>query len=229
MEQPMTSNVRKFGVDDPDQYWRERVANSRASEKRIHRFIFEQIQSLFPPGAAVLDCGVGDGHVFRLCREHYQTYGVEFSQEAIDRYEFPTNTISRFDLNGGIPFDKQFDAIVISMVLHWLDQPQQFLQNAARHLSPRGRLLVVIPNVTNYHYRIGFLFGKFPPISPSHKNIQTPAEAESMFRAAGYHIEKRLSPKPGLRAKLWPTLFSADILYILSPGSLSRSRGTATP
>ena len=213
----MNQDLRKFGVDDPDAYWRDRIAENRASEKRIHRFILKQIQRCYPDGGSVLDCGVGDGHVTRLARPHYDTFGVEFSKEAIERYEFPTDQIAHHDLNQGIPFDRQFDAIVISMVLHWLDEPEEFLRRAARKLTPRGRLFVVIPNVTNYHYRLAFLFGKFPKISLSHKNVQTPAESEAMFRAAGYRIEQCLSPKEDLKSRFWPRLFCLDILYLLQP------------
>lgn len=209
---------RKFGVDDPDEYWRERVRAGRTKEHRLHKLIVELIQQRFPEGGTVLDCGVGDGHVFRLARERYQTYGVEFSREAISRYEFPTETIAHADLNHGIPaFDIRFDAIVLSMVLHWLDDPEGFLRGAKAHLTPRGRLFVAVPNVVNYRYRIRFLFGQFPKISLSHKNIMTPREVESLFERAGYQIE-RLSPtKRGLKHRLWPRLISASLVYVLKP------------
>ena len=219
----MTSNVRKLGVDDPDHYWQERVAAGRASEKRVHRCIVGEIRKRFPDGGSVLDCGVGDGHVFRLAREHYNTFGVEFSGEAIRRYEFPTDQIAQADLNNGIPdFGKpagtvKFDAIVLSMVLHWFDDPEGFLRNAAKRLTARGRLVVVIPNITNYRYRIAFLFGKFPNISLSHKNVMTPPECEAMFRTAGYQIEHAAPTKSGLKARLWPHLFGSDLLYVLKP------------
>jgi SAM-dependent methyltransferase len=225
----MTTNVRRFGIDDPDRYWQGRVAEGRAGEKRVHRCIAEAIRRLLPQGGRVLDCGVGDGHVFRLCREHYDTYGVEFSREAISRYEFPTDHIAEADLNRGIPeFGVKFDAIVLSMVLHWLDDPEGFLTAAARSLTPRGRLVVVIPNITNYRYRLAFLFGRFPNISLSHKNVMTPSECEVMFRAAGYTIERLAATKTGLKARLCPRVFGADLLYLLKPSSLSGSGGPAT-
>lgn len=222
----MTANVRKFGVSDPDQYWQDRVAAGRASEKRVHQFIVQTIGEYFPKGGNVLDCGVGDGHVFRLCRNHYATYGVEFSKEAIGRYDFPTDNIACADLNKGIPeFGVRFDAIVMSMVLHWLDDPEGFLRREARSLTPRGRFIVVIPNITNYHFRLAFLFGKFPAISPSHKNFMTPLEMEAMFRSAGYVIEKMATPKASLKTRLWPRLFGTGILYVLKPASMPDGTG----
>lgn len=214
----MSKEPRTFGVTDHDAYWRDRVAAGRANEKRIHRYILSELEKRVASGSNVLDCGVGDGHVFRLAMEKFKPYGIELSGEAIERYEFPTNNIRQADLNDGIPgFGVKFEAVVASMVLHWLDNPQKFLEDSKKHLTPQGRLYVVIPNITNYRYRIGFLFGKFPPISPSHKNFMTPKECEAIFKRAGYTIQKCSSPKKSVKARLWPTVFGTDILYQLQP------------
>jgi hypothetical protein len=74
----------------------------------------------------VLVCGVGDGHEYELCSTNHMTYGVEYSSYAISKYDFPTENIKCADLNEGIPdFDIKFDTITVSMVLHWLDDPQR--------------------------------------------------------------------------------------------------------
>jgi SAM-dependent methyltransferase len=215
----MQRTPRKFGVEDPDQYWRERATQNRVNEHRLHRLVVQLIGERFPRDSGVLDCGVGDGHVFRLSREKFRTFGVEFSKEAISKYEFPTENIACADLNDGIPEfgGTQFDAIVISMVLHWLDDPEQFLRQSLGRLTGNGRLIVVIPNITNYRYRLDLLVGRFPPISPSHKNFMTPPECESMFRRAGAEIECLVASKQGLRARLWPRLFGRSLIYVLRP------------
>jgi SAM-dependent methyltransferase len=210
--------LRKFGVENPDEYWLHRQDGDRVSERRLHRFLSALVDEMFPRRVRVLDCGVGSGHVFRLCSEKHETYGVELSAEAIAMCTFPTNNIKQADLNNGIPeFGVRFDVIIASMVLHWLADPHKFLCQAKDNLSPQGCLLVVIPNIIFYRYRIAYLFGRFPPISLSHKNFQTPAEVEQMFEKAGLKIEKRLSPRNVIRAKLWPTFFSSDIVYALKP------------
>lgn len=214
----MTQPLRKFGVDDADVYWQRRRDASDTGEKRIHRFLAALTTELLPQRGRVLDCGVGPGHTFRLCSQRHETYGVEISAKAIELYDFPTTTIKQADLTRGIPdFGVAFDVIIASMILHWFDRPWEYLASARQRLAPSGKLIVVIPNITNYHFRIGFLFGKFPPISPSHKNFQTPAEFEAMVAEHGWRIERRATPKKTLRARWWPTLFSQDIVYVLSP------------
>ena len=75
--------LRKFGVGNSDEYWSQRREESRVSERRLHRFLSSLVDEMFPYKAKVLDCGVGSGHVFRLCSEKHETYGVELSAEAI--------------------------------------------------------------------------------------------------------------------------------------------------
>ena len=214
----MPNNLRTFGAKDPDEYWRDRAKNDRTAEKRVHHFIHELCNKVSPSKGKVLICGVGDGHEYRLCSKDHKTYGVEWSGEAIAKYDFPTETIIQADLNEGLPdFGVKFDAITISMVLHWLDEPESFLANCKKSLNADGGLVVIIPNITHYRYRIKFLFGTFPPISPSHKNFQTPGECEAMFKRAGYDIIERSAIKPVFKARKWPNLFSTDIGYILKP------------
>jgi len=209
--------IRKYGVADHDHYWIERASRGRIREKRLHRRLIQLLEQEIQLGGNVLDCGVGDGHVTNLGREKFEMYGVELSHEALKMYNFPTDRIIIADLNDGIPeFEVKFDAVVASNVLHWLNSPPAFLRQVKGVLKPSGKLIVVIPNITNYHYRLGFLFGKFPPISPSHKNFQTPSEAEEMFRDQEYRIDKCLSPKKSVKARLWPRMFGADIIYLLT-------------
>lgn len=216
----MTNKVREFGVDNADNYWKEREQKGRTSRKRVHYFIKELVDDVvnLSSSANVLICGVGDGHEYSLCDMDYITWGVEMSEYAISQYEFDTERIVQENLNNGIPaFNVKFNSIVVSMVLHWLDEPDSFLEKLQLHLSEDGKLVIVIPNITHYRYRVGFLAGKFPPISPSHKNFQTPIEVEEMFQRAGLTIEKKAPVKNSIKARLWPGLFATEIGYILKP------------
>jgi 2-polyprenyl-3-methyl-5-hydroxy-6-metoxy-1,4-benzoquinol methylase len=209
---------REFGVKDPNEYWSRRESQGKTGERRLHRFLSNLVDEMFAPGAKVLDCGVGSGHVFRLCSQKHDTYGVEISSAAIAMHDAGTEKIKQADLNNGIPsFGINFDVIVASMILHWLTNPLEFLLRAKGMLSSRGCIILVIPNITFYRYRIAYLFGKFPPISQSHKNFQVPSEVERMFGDAGLKIDKRLSPRHSVRARFAPTLFSTDIVYVLRP------------
>lgn len=217
----MTDAPRTFGVSSADKYWQDREKQNLNGDRRLHFFMARQIDRLAGEGGKVLEVGVGSGNLFRMARQRQEMYGVEMSAFAIANYDFPTDNIRQADVNGGIPdFGQKFRVVVASMVLHWLDAPALFLKRAAAMLDEGGKLLLVIPNLCYYQHRIAYLFGKFPPISLSHKNFQTAAEFEQMARTAGFDILERLSPKKSWRSRLWPTVFSQDLIYVLRPATV---------
>lgn len=214
--------IRRFGVQDYDSYWVNRKGVGDTRQTRCHNFIVSLIESLVPRGGKVLDCGVGPGHVFRMLAEHYEAYGVEISDEAFQLYDFDTRRIVQADLNDGIPdFGVRFDAIIVSMLIHHLENPPAFLQQVRERLAPGGCFVPVIPNICYGPFRLRYLAGHFPPISRAHRNFQTAREFEEMVRQADYHQVRRLSPKKTLRARLWPTWFSQDLVYVFQPNSHS--------
>ena len=216
----MTDQLRTFGVKDHDAYWQNRQRADDTKERPLHRFLAEIADEFAPHGAKVLDCGVGDGHTFRLCAKNHDVWGIELSSAAIALSGCPPEKIKQADLNDGIPdFGFRFNVIIVSHVMHWLSDPGLFLDRARERLTPGGKLVLLVPNITNYHHRIRFLFGQFPPVSPSHKNFQTPAELQRMARERGWNIVRLTTPKTSLRARLWPALFAADLVYVLEPSN----------
>ena len=95
-------------------------------------------------------------------------------------------------VHAGRPVIADVDTIVRWSQLRQRADPGQFLHQAKTKLTQQGRLLVVIPNIVLYRYRIAYLFGKFPSISLSHKNFQVPKEVERLFKNAGFSIERKL-------------------------------------
>jgi len=214
----MTVRVRSFGVRDLDLYWQDRRKQATTGETRLHRFLAGLVDELAQPGSQILECGPGEGYVLRRCSQRHHVHAVEYSAEAIRGYDFPLASLHQADLNDGIPdYDVLFHVILASCVLHWLDRPADFLQQARELLAPGGRLVINIPNITHVKYRIQFLFGRFPQISLSHKNFQTPREFETMARRCGFRIERRLVPRIDPHVRWLPTLFSHDLIYILKP------------
>ena len=219
---PVAPGIRRFGVQDYDAYWVNRKSIGDTRQTRCHNFLVSLIQSLVPHGGKVLDCGVGPGHVFRALAEHYETYGVEISDEALQLYDFDTRRIVQADLNDGIPdFGVRFDAIIVSMLIHHLENPPGFLHQVRTRLAPAGYFVPVIPNICYGPFRLRYLAGQFPPISRAHRNFQTAREFEQMVGEADYRQLRRLSPKKTLRARLWPTWFSQDLVYVFQPISPS--------
>jgi len=75
------------------------------------------------------------------------------------------------ELNGDqlvLPFeDGSFDLIICTEVLEHLLWPHRLLQEARRVLSPRGCILISVPNCASLSYRMAWLLGRIPSCAAS--------------------------------------------------------------
>ncbi len=208
--------MKPSGIKDYDTYWDQRIQQGHFQFTDVHRKIIETaVETLGPKKARVLDCGVGPGHVFQKLSEHYEVHGIEISERALELYDFDTSRIRIWDLNGGLPsYDRPMDLIIASRIVHHLADPVAFVKDVRRTLSDQGWFMGVIPNICYYHHRLKFLAGKFPPISSAHVNFQTGPDFERMVCSEGFRLHRLTTPKKTVRARLWPTAFSQDLIYV---------------
>ena len=121
---------------------------------------------------SVLDAGTGTGRILELLAPHVgRGVGIDVSPEMLaiarDRLskigathcQVRLGDVYRLPLTGGA-----FDAVIFHQVLHYLDDPQAALREAARVLAPGGRILIVdfAPHELEFlrkehaHRRLGF-------------------------------------------------------------------------
>jgi ubiquinone/menaquinone biosynthesis C-methylase UbiE len=120
----------------------------------------------------LLDLGTGTGRILQLLSGHYRrATGVDASRDmlAVARANLDKAGVSHAAVRHGdilnLPLEGQdFDLIIIHQVLHFLDQPELAISEAARLLRPNGRLVVIdlAPHKLDYlreehaHVRLGF-------------------------------------------------------------------------
>jgi SAM-dependent methyltransferase len=206
----------RFGVSDYDQYWEDRFADEHYQFTEVHRKIIATAREILGNRKArVLDCGVGPGHVFKALSENYDTFGIEISEKAFELYDLDTKNITVWDLNNGLPdYPEKMDLVIASRIVHHIEDPLHFIKHIRDVTKTDGWFMGIIPNICYYHHRLKFLIGKFPPISRAHVNFQTGPDFESMVTRAGFRLHKLTTPKKTVRAKLRPTLFSQDLIYV---------------
>ncbi|SEL94811.1 Methyltransferase domain-containing protein [Syntrophus gentianae] len=206
----------KPGISDYNDYWDDRIERKHYQYTDVHRKIVEVVEGVLgKEKARVLDCGVGPGHVFKELSGLYETYGLEISEKVFSLYTFDTSRIQIWDLNHGLPaFNPPLDLIIASRIIHHLADPVGFLGHVRRSLNRNGWFIGVIPNICYYHHRLKFLLGKFPPISGAHVNFQTGPTFEKMVVEQGFILRQLTTPKKTIRAKIWPTVFSQDLIYV---------------
>jgi ubiquinone/menaquinone biosynthesis C-methylase UbiE len=121
---------------------------------------------------SLLDLGTGTGRVLELLSPLYaRAVGIDASAHmlAVARANLDRAGITNWQVRLGdiqsLPFARDsFDVVTIHQVLHFLDEPERALAEAARVLRPGGRLLVVdlAPHELEFlrerhaHRRLGF-------------------------------------------------------------------------
>lgn len=124
------------------------------------------------PVHSMLDLGTGTGRILELFADHYQRgLGIDQSREmlAVARSNLDNADVTHAQVRQGdvytLPLDRDsYDLITIHQVLHYLDDPQIAIREAARVLRPGGRLLIVdfAPHDLEFlrdehaHVRLGF-------------------------------------------------------------------------
>ena len=163
----------------------ERLRSLHAPEKHVEEAIVRVIKTA--PLSALLDAGTGTGRMLELLAPFIERgVGVDVSAEmlAIARDRLARAGIHHCHVRLAdifhLPFAADapsFDAVLFHQVLHYLDDPQTAIIDAARVLRPDGRILVAdfAPHSVEFlrtelaHRRLGF----------------SDAEVWGWFRAAG--------------------------------------------
>jgi 2-polyprenyl-3-methyl-5-hydroxy-6-metoxy-1,4-benzoquinol methylase len=165
------------------------------------------------PRPAVLDVGCGQGALAgEIAERGYEVWGIEQSEFAAGRAAKRIDRVVQADLTdeaavrseiGG----KRFDRIVFSDVLEHVYDPLSVLRNYLPYLEPSGQVLISLPNVVNWHTRLGVLFGRFDyqdsgVLDRTHIRFFTFKSAVQMVAAAGLRVERADSTPLIVRALL---------------------------
>lgn len=136
-----------------------------------------------------------------------------------------------------------YDLVVAADVIEHLPDPQAFLSMATTLLTPRGRLIISVPNVAHLAVRLPLLFGSFTyrdrgPLDRTHLRFFTvssikqeveaggfsiasiyfaPAPLEVLGEAAGLSVPDRVHALNALTARLWPGGLAYQTILEASP------------
>ena len=117
------------------------------------------------PRGRILDIGCGIGtHAAVMMERGFDVVGLDFSVAAIDRANRLGITVLAADADTYLPFRNcTFDYVWATDVLEHVFDPIGLIEEIFRVLTPRGRVLVTVPNDLNLKSRIRiFLSGRSP-------------------------------------------------------------------
>jgi ubiquinone/menaquinone biosynthesis C-methylase UbiE/Fe2+ or Zn2+ uptake regulation protein len=218
--------VKREHAEAAKRYFAENAADWRTiralhvAEDAVEKAIVEALGSR--PFEAFLDLGTGTGRLLELTSHLYsRAVGIDSSTDMLavaranlDRAGIANAQVRLGDIyNLPLPRDA-FDVVTIHQVLHYLDDPERAIAEAARVLSPGGRLLIVdfAPHELEFlrekhaHRRLGFAR------EPMRQWIEAP----------GLLLEKAIDLPAASGDKLTVTLWLARDQRMLLAGKLKR-------
>lgn len=148
----------------------------------------------------VLELGCAAGAMSKVLQQHYHCTitGVEFNAEAAELARPYCSEVFIRDLDHAdalIALQGAFDVIVMADVLEHLRDPEARLQDALRHLSPTGSVVVSVPNIAHNGVLAQlwcgeFAYGETGLLDRTHIHFFTAASLQRMLERNGLEIEK---------------------------------------
>ena len=194
----------------------------------------------------ILDLGCSHGQFGELLRlQGHTVIGVDM--EKLDGVSERLDGFVEANLNDGLPAEvgSDFDVVIGADVFEHLAEPLNLLVDVQRVLSPRGVILVSIPNVAHWYARGKVLAGSFDYerrgiFDSGHLRFFTRKSFERLANKAGLRVRRQVgvglpiavidrggpSPSRSMRTlgtldrtglKLAPGLFSYQLLFELEP------------
>lgn len=174
-----------------DNYWREK--GDEVDYNRL-KLIIEKVN----PKEKVLEVG---GHI-GLLAEKIQEKGAEvtvtdISKVALKRAEKKgIKKTVQVDLDEEpLPFeDGIFDVVISSSSIEHIFYPKKMIRECSRVLKPRGKFILLVPNIGHWRFRLWLLTGRFPyinntPTDELHIRFMTVYEAKKMCSEEGLKPE----------------------------------------
>jgi methionine biosynthesis protein MetW len=199
---------------DYDEYWRVRGFHTLQPRYRIMAEVIE-------PGSTVLDLGCGEGMLLQYLAETRDTsgYGVDVSQEAVKLARERGIQAEVADITSW-QIDQAYDYIILSEVLEHLVNPEEVISKVHRRF--RKALIVSIPNIGYYPHRLRLLLGRFPlqwVLHPAeHLRYWTVTDFVEWIDQFGLQaVDVRSSNGFPILDRLWPNLFSNQVVFVIRP------------
>jgi methionine biosynthesis protein MetW len=187
-------------------------------------------------GERVLDVGCGNGSMlFRLIHKYSKLYGIDITPSRLeDARKTVAETYSDLpnkfyfcegNLDRAMEFESDyFDTIICLATLEHVYDIYNLIKEVHRILKPGGDIIVEVPNIAYFKYRMKLLLGILPITSSPHNweeigwdgghiHYFTVEKLCEFFESQGFKITVKTGG--GFLAKLrnwWPSLLTGDII-----------------
>ncbi len=205
--------VRRARAQAAQDYFRahaaewDRIRKLHVADEAVESAIRDALAE--KPFRSLLDLGTGTGRILELFGPHIERgLGIDLSLDMlllararIERAGLRHCSVRQGDIYDLAVPDASFDVVIIHQVLHVLDDGARAIKEAARVLSPQGRLLVV----DFAPHDLEFLREEH-----AHRRLGFPADTVTQWMsAAGLDVtlHRSLPPEPGSEGKIAVSLW----------------------
>lgn len=139
-----------------DSYW------STRNDTR-NRYRYKIFTSWIKDESTILDIGCGDGYLGQLLQteKRCDVTCLDISEVALRKAKERGLKVVLGNAEEGLPFkDDTFDCVIATEVLEHMSSSEEVLKEIKR--VSRGQIIVSIPNIAFWKYRLQLLFGRFP-------------------------------------------------------------------
>jgi len=175
-------------------------------------------------GPNVLELGVGDGMWSgEVIKRFGKTFIVDASAKLLaaarEKHGSSVTVFESFFEDFAPPAGLSFNTIIATHVLEHVDDPVAVLKRAREWLSPRGQVLIIVPNATSLHRQLAVMMGIQPTVysfSPrdrqvGHVRVYDLGSLRRDIEAAGYSVVAQR----GLFLKILPKYMMAGFSEVL--------------
>lgn len=153
------------------------------------------IQMVDKGAEKILLIGDSDGLLYESLKEKAKNICVVDYKDQSE-IQIPTDSYKQIDLDNlkDLSFGREFDYVILSDLLPRVLNPQGLLTDVKRFLKPEGDLIVSVPNIAIWIYRLSLAIGRFNyatrgPLDRTNIRFFTKFSIQQCLINSGYIVE----------------------------------------
>lgn len=174
---------------------------------RVRDWLIHRLVTQAAPGGRLLEIGCGYGYLLSRFDDSWTLCGTDISSHAaaIAQQRLPHAHIVAADVQEGIPFTGEFDALIAVNVMEHLPEPERAAQAIADAVKPGGVFVAHLPTISSA--LAGWIYARTYESDPTHVYRPSGAEFDFLMEGVGFRVLK------SLYCPFWPPI----VWYYLRP------------
>ena len=156
----------------------------------------EQIIKLLDKPGKALDMGAGDGLLTEgLARKGILSTGVDSAPAEKMVGKFPNYVQCNLESPENLQFGREFDYVILADVVEHIRNADTLLKHVRSFLKPNGKVIISVPNIAIWFYRLSLLCGRFNYgdkgiLDHTHTRLYTLDSIRQLVEGSGFIVKR---------------------------------------